>query len=271
MPSAKEPDLLQILPLHFVETFLYWWFNWSPQFKPFSVEWINLWGAMTLKPSWNHDDDFFYPGALLRYLKFQERDGIHSLERLASKGVDPNFIMPLLVTYLWNDNVPQTRRQDSIIKDLQEAQYAIATVGNYYKRHFELPAKMLADRREKRRNIQRMIEIHGGAPDEGFTRILSIMGEKVKAQLALIDGISPRPGKAASDKANRTVFTIYQHILKSTGSPQWEDFWNLLVAAGVLPGGGSQTAKDRQIKPRIKSFERYHPTEAKAIIERIIS
>jgi hypothetical protein len=38
----------------------------------------------------------------------------------------------------------------------------------------------------------------------------------------------------------------------------------------VLRGGGAQTAKDRQIRPRLDSFRKHHPREAKAITERVI-
>ena len=136
--------------------------------------------------------------------------------------------------------------------------------------YFELPARELAEKRtlRERRNIEGIIEEHGGAPDEAFERVISTMEEKVNGQLALIDGISRRSGKKPDDKNNRVIFTIHQHLLKSTGGPQWKDFGKFLVAAGVLPG--FKNAKDGQIKPHIKSFEQHHMREAKAIIERVI-
>ena len=101
---------------------MFWWTDWSPSFEPFSRDWVKIWGALTLKPSVFKNSELLYPGALARYQKFREKNGIDTLERLASKGAEPNFIMPILIAYLWNDEVPQTRRKDEIVKNLQEVQ-----------------------------------------------------------------------------------------------------------------------------------------------------
>jgi hypothetical protein len=72
------------------------------------------------------------------------------------------------------------------------------------------------------------------------------------------------------DKANRTIFTLHQHLIQKTGSPQWETFWELLVAGGVIKGGGAKSNKDRQIKPHIESFQKDHPAETISIKDRVI-
>jgi hypothetical protein len=258
-----------ILPYHFVAGILFWWQTWSPPFERFSNEWVDIWGAVVLKSSIFDESKLWYPGALEHYQKFRKKAGIEILKKLADRGVEPSFIMPVLISYAWNDEAPKTLRKDESIKYLQEVQHAITIVEDYYHRHFRYPAELLAKVTDIKSvcNIESMIENYGGAPDEGFEVVSVNIRKKVNAQLSLIDGISETRGKVPLDKNNRVVFTIYQHLLKATGGPQWVDFGQLLVASGIIAG---LRARDGQIKPRIKSFEKLHPREIEAIIECVI-
>ena len=76
------------------------------------------------------------------------------------------------------------------------------------------------------------------------------------------------------DKLNRVIFTIYCHLKEKTGGPNWSAFLELLLSAGALKRdikkerSGKEVATDnpdRRISTHLKSFQKYHPSEAQAI------
>jgi hypothetical protein len=206
--------------------------------NPFTSHWVNLWGKLAKK----------YPGSLTRYSSFCERDGLHFLRTLSGKGANPSFVLKLLVKYQWNDKVHRMEHKTPNV---------------------EFWASVLDSVREDQ---ERVSKIYANLFGEESNSILSAFGSIERKIINIQNERDLRKvlRRPPDDKANRTIFTLHQHLIQKTGFPQWETFWDLLVTAEVISGGGVKSNKDRQIKPHIESFEEDHPSEASFIKDRVI-
>ena len=273
MKSARirRQTLVEVLPIEFIAG-LHFWAEVPRPGKPLTKAWNESWGKIAAMPSIFTAGEIMYPGSIKYYRKFENKDGFHFLKRLSDTGVDANFILSLFVPYLWNKEVSATEHRSPLIRDMKERLDAVGKVRRHYMAYFKGAFEKMqkaTDSNEKHR-IQWSIDTIGGRPRRGFEEVIDEMEAKTRKALESMDYPEPRKGRLATDKVNRVIFTIYQHIVYRTNQPQWETFWNLLVSAGAIRGGGAMGAKDRQIRPHIDSFQRDHPKEARMIIERII-
>ena len=206
--------------------------------KPFTQEWLDLWGKIAEK----------YPGSQKYYGNFVKEDGINFLEQVAKKGANANFILKILVKYAWNENVAHREH----------------TTPNVKKWH-----KILKSAQMDREKAKQM-----------YGRVFPQLAEKIESALGRIvievqrileeRDFSRAKRDTASDKKNRAIFTIYEHLKQRTGGPQWETFWDFLVAAKVIKGQGEKSNKDRQIQPHLGSFQKDNPLEAQFIRDHVI-
>jgi hypothetical protein len=94
-----------------------------------------------------------------------------------------------------------------------------------------------------------------------------IVGEVLtKEKLA---AINRKRKRSANDKVNRLIFTIHEHVVRESGSPQWNLLLDLFKAAGAIQVG-AYDSPDRRIKPHLKHFEENHPKEASFIRQKIV-
>jgi len=179
---------------------------------------------------------------------FVKRDGLYFLQKLFEGGANPSFILKLFVQYQWNEKVHRMEHKtanvrfwDGILNSVREDQERVD----------KIYAKLFREEVNSVLSALKSIE----------RKIINIQSEKDLRE------VKRRP---PDDKANRTIFTLHQHLIQKTGFPQWETFWDLLVAGQVIKGGGPRSNKDRQIKPHIESFQKDHPSEASFIKDRVI-
>ena len=206
--------------------------------NPFSPDWLDLWPKLAER----------YEGASTRYSLFRERDGLHSLQTLFEKGANPSFVLNLFVQYQWNEKVQRMEHKTANVKFWKGF---LDSVREDQERVSKLYAKLF------REEVNSILSAFGSIE----RKIINIQNERDLRE------VKKRP---PDDKANRTIFTLHQHLIQKTGFPQWETFWDLLVAGGVIKGGGVKSNKDRQIKPHLESFKKDHPLEARFIRERVI-
>jgi hypothetical protein len=204
----------------------------------FSSEWKDLWGKLAQK----------YQGASTRYSLFCERDGLYFLQKLFKRRANPSFILKLFVQYQWNEKV---NRMEHKTPNVRFWAGLLDLVREDQKRVTEKYVKLFSEEANSILSAFGSIE----------RKIVNIQNERDLREL------KKRP---PDDKTNRTIFTLHQHLIQKTGGPQWENFWDLLVAAGVIKGGGVVGKKDRQIRPHIESFQKDHPSEASFIKDRVI-
>jgi len=205
-----------------------------------------------------------YPGASERYQAFKEKDGPYFLQELASRGAQANFILSLFIKYLWNDDVSNTEHTSYGVKLHKELLEAVQKVKKLYYWNFKRSHQKLQNSKtaEDQESITLWIEQFGGKPSEGAERVLDQMEAKLKNFLEAFDFREQGQRRPPSDKVNRIIFTTHKHLKQRTGGPQWEQFWNLLVAAEGIRGRGALSNKDRQIIPHIESFQKDHLREA---------
>jgi len=108
--------------------------------KPFTTAWEPTW----IKVSKSKNKGIFidlssrgeiselFPGASEQYRHFKENVGFYSLETLADRGADPNFILSVFVKYLWNEEISSQEHKDYSIKDWQNRLAAIKLTKEHY-------------------------------------------------------------------------------------------------------------------------------------------
>jgi hypothetical protein len=104
--------------------------------KPFCPGWLAAWKVAA---KWFYVADEFQ--------KFLDLQGVDILTRLTTKGANPNFVLCLLVTNFWNENVPTSDESSSRIR-------STTPEGNKYGQGFTL---VLDDRRPNETTIGRRI------------------------------------------------------------------------------------------------------------------
>jgi len=167
--------------------------------------------------------------------KFQRDNGFVFLKELYNKKADPNFILALLIQYLWDKDVPENENDAPDLKGWKDRLNAFRLVRHTY-------------------------ETEKGADDQ--------LVQQLRAKEETIDRLFIRPKDTRankkhppSDKENRVIFAVYQHVRQRTDTPQWQLLFDLLKSANAVRAS-SYDSPHTHLKPRIKSFEKDHPKEA---------
>ncbi len=209
---------------------------------PFTEVWEKFWERETI---------LFHNPQSEGYRQFLRKGGFKILKKLAKKRSDPNFILALLVGYLWRSDVSEYEHKSHFIshriKLLKATQLVRRNLGWL----------------ESRENINIV------------NRELGDMEANIEYYLSEKDFRQPgRKGHSAKDKTNRVIYCIYEHLKQRSGGPQWKLFLELLSAARVITIGIKKRERhedevnnspDRRILPHIISFQKYHPKEVKQI------
>jgi len=238
--------------------------------KPFTTAWEPTW----IKVSKSKNKGIFidlssrgeiselFPGASEQYRHFKENVGFYSLETLADRGADPNFILSVFVKYLWNEEISSQEHKDYSIKDWQNRLAAIKLTKEHYLQFYKKSLPMLLNAKNPDHPaINLYMDTFGGEARGDVERFLCEAEEKITHWLDRRDFRDPNQRRPPDDKVNRTIFTIYLHLKQRTGGPQWETFWDLLVRAGAIKGKGVLNSKNGQIKAHIESFRKDHLKE----------
>ena len=211
--------------------------------KPFTPKWKGVWDKICL--AWDNGE------CRKKYQHFISNGGMDSLRSLAEKGADPNFILSLFAQYMWleDDIVPLFDHKDPNVTA-----------------HFQDLAAI--------RNTKQLFRNHTWEPSPESRLVQKALSYLEEIILSYINERDFRIGEtrgSARDKINRVIFTLHEHLRQKAQGPRWEVFWNLLVAARAIKGGGTQVHKDGQIKAHIRSFLKDHPKEVHFIRSRNVS
>ncbi len=212
---------------------------------PFTRDWENCWREIAEAS-----------GTSKALEKFYAVDGLYAPETLAKKGALPNFVMTLLVNYLWRDDVARNER-DAFIKTWEEFHPAVCAVQRYYEYCYKSPWMQGFPKW--------FLDGMGGPPNQEVEQWLQNARNKIERFLGSMDFRDSSKPNPPNEKVNRVIFAIYQHIKIRTNSKHWELLWDLLSKAGAISGGGETSSKDGQIRPHLKSFKNDHPKEANAL------
>jgi hypothetical protein len=214
--------------------------------KPFTKKWSKVW----LKIAKQH-------GTGNRLKTFIKEQGTDWLGELATKGANPNFILSLLVRYLWVEEIPvhdtrhpNLKRWNDRLNHLQGAREAYDTFtrigGEYHVLRSPSFEKTLEKLEQNTRNILSLRDLPGKIQHQPW------------------------------DKINREIFTIIEHLRNTCGGPQWRILGELLKSAGA----GRKTFGTKRLGPgenpssfirnRLDNFEKHHPKEAKYIVKRVL-
>ena len=234
--------------------------------SPFTPAWKQAWAVIAVS-KWK---EALYPGALERLKSFENRNGFDSVKRLADRGADPNFILSLLVKYLWNERVSAREHQQPSIKVFRRIVQGVRDVHFYYDEFYKKPSQPdYGDRKELPLS---------GEPKEEIEQFLTEVEEKIKRYLESRDFRDSQKGYKPDDKVNRTIFTLHEYLRQTCG-PRWADFLKLLLAAEAIEKGVKKKRTteeevtdnpDSRIAGHIKSLRRDHPKEAVAIEKAVI-
>jgi len=225
--------------------------------QPFKQRWRKFWAEIAKEHR-----------SLTQLESFINKGGLNPLEDLAGKGADPNFILLLLIKYLWVENINPYERKEPMIKINQQSLQAVRYVHCFYEEFYK---KSSLEGYEWIRELP-----WGGEPNEQAESFLSEAEEKIRRYLESKD--LPKLGMRSppKDKVNRVVFTVYHHLKQKTSGtgPHWQVFLELLLAAGALernikkkktPWKYVPDNPDRRISSHIRSFQTHHPKEARII------
>jgi len=261
-PSSKNsPFSIQSFPLEFQFVLLT-----DPEVdkspssthKPFTEKWKSFWegmsgltGRISEKGKFIGEQFELNPKAGDRFSHFREKSGFDHLESLARKGANPNFILRLFVSYLWNDRITLTEQKDPHFLNLVNSYDALVRTKHVYMNSVD--DKLLKRSRE-------------------FESVLCKLGNNFRDVLQTKD-LSKARRSPPRDKENRVIFTIYKHLKQTTGQPNWRPFLDLLLSAGAISKGQKRKRvedivtdnPDRRIMTRIRSFKRAHPQESQVI------
>ena len=229
--------------------------------RVFTPSWEKAWFKIAGS---KRNGEALFPKALALLQDFKDKDGFYSLGQLTEKGANPNFILSVLVKYLWLDDkiIKVREHEDPWVKVWGSFLDAIKTTKDYYLIFYK---KKDSDGP----HIKWLKGELGGDPKEEVELFLSEAEKNLAHLLARRDLRDPERRKhhPPADKVNRAVFAIYVHLKQRTSGPQWENFWDLLVRAGAIKGGGPKSNKDTQIYNQVDSFKKNHPREYIAIPE----
>ncbi len=214
---------------------------WENTKRPFSQEWNDIW-AIAADTVYDPDREKI---AFCRneFQRFQEEDGLYFLEELYKKGADPNFILALFFQYLWDKDVPLNEGNAPDYKAFVAEMRAI----------------------EVTKEACRLVL---GETHEVF-EYLSLVENAIRDPFIDPKDIRPNKKRPASDKQNRVIFAVCEHVRQRTGGPQWQLVFDLLKSADVIRAR-SYEDPHTHLKPRIKSFEKDHPKEAAYLRDRVL-
>jgi hypothetical protein len=202
-----------------------------------------------------------YPGALNAYVSFLQSHGQTALARLVAKGANLNFILSLLVMYLWNENVSPREHESAYAQHWQESLAAIRKIKNIYPQF-----------------INRVHGLETYVDANNFELALLGMEKSIENFLNGKDFRKPGRKRPPEDKVNRVIFTLYEYLKQQTRGPHWQTVLDLFVAAGAIKMGVKKRRKnyripdnpDRRIATRLRGFQNDHPKEACYIKEHVV-
>ncbi len=234
--------------------------------SPFTPAWKQAWAVIAVSKR----KVALYPGALERLNSFENHNGFDFLKKLADRGADPNFILSLLVKYLWNEEVSAREHQQPSIKVFRRIFQAVRDVHFYYDEFYKKPSQPGYGYRKE-------LPL-SGEPKEEIEQFMTEVEEKIKRYLESRDFRDSQKGYKPADKVNRTIFTLHEYLRQTCG-PRWADFLKLLLAAEAIKKGVKKKRTteeevtdnpDRRIAKHIKSLRRDHPKEAVTIRKAVI-
>ncbi len=251
-PKTIKPEALKPMPLPYQFRHAMRGPNWElpndserdALKKPFTTKWLEAW--VKVCQAWDDDEE-----CQRKIQHFKSNEGMNYLRSLAEKGADPNFIFSLFALYLWlNDNiVPKFDHKDTNLTAHFQDLKAIQKTKQLFSNHTWEPS-----------------------PGSGLVqKALSHLEAIVQNYIDERDSPIGETRGSARDKINRVIFALHEHLKQKTKGSHWEIFWNLLVAAGAIKGGGTQVHKDGQIKAHTRSFQKHHPKEVRFIRALIVS
>jgi hypothetical protein len=204
---------------------------WENGRSPFSDDWKTFWDAAAALLF-----DVETQVAIVRknFDEFKKSDGLFFLEELYKRRANPNFLLTLFIQYLWNPTVPKTENEAPDFKVWQT----------------ELDAIRLT-----RRCAERF------STNNPHIQYLLSLEELIHSAFIEPKDIRQHKKHPPSDKENRVIFTVYEHVRRKTNNPQWQLVFDLLKSAKVIRGN-SVESPHRHLKPRIESFQKDHPKEA---------
>ncbi len=223
--------------------------------RPFTQRWKDNWAKLAKKN-----------GASNSLQSFDDANGLELLKSLTDRGANPNFILLLLVRYLWREDTDIPEHKDPYIKTYKGLLQSVRDTHFYYQEFYKKPSLPAY---EYRKLIPR-----GGEPNEDVERFLCTAEEDISRFLKSKDFQPPGLRHPPNERVNRVVFTIYEHLKYTTGGPQWRIFLELLVVSGALKRGVKKKREnkeettdnpDSRISTHIRSFQKYHPGEAHSI------
>src|SRR5262249_5365772 len=101
----------------------------SNRHVPFTEKWIQYWAKVARSKNKITGEKLF-PKASERYKKFREKNGLDSLKELSDRRANPNLILYLMITYLWNDQVPLRDHKHPTPQFYSKVREAIPAVKN---------------------------------------------------------------------------------------------------------------------------------------------
>lgn len=213
---------------------------WENLKEPFSQEWHDVWlNAPDTVYGPNQEKIAFCRG---HFQKFKT-DGFYFLEELSKKGANPNFILALFFQYLWDKDVPENENNAPDYKEWLARVRAIGVTK-------ETCRRMLGETHEV---LEHLSSVENAIGD-------FFIGPK---------DIRSNKKRPASDKQNRVIFTVCEHVRQRTGGPHWQLAFDLLKSAHVIRAR-SYDDPHSHLKPRIKSFEKDHPKEAAFLRDHVL-
>jgi len=200
--------------------------------QPFTRRWRKFWSSVAKEY-----------GSLKQLERFTTEGGLNDLETLVGKGADPNFILLLLIKYLWVENIQLYERKEPMIKINQQLLQAVRDVHFFYEEFYERPSLV---GHEWRKELP-----WSGEPNKFVEGFLTEAEEKIGQYLESKD--YPKQGMRSppKDKVNRIIFTVYWHLKNKASGPHWRVFLELLLAARAI---------ERNIKKKKKPEEEEYVT-----------
>jgi hypothetical protein len=220
--------------------------------SPFSREWIQVWQKIA------------EPYSLKGFNNFLENNGIDPLKRLKEKKANPNFLLCVLVDYMWNEHTPPHdyeahERQLENLKAVWITRHLIWSLRDDPKRR-QMVDDSLVEIQERVKKL--LSESDYNVPEPKF------LGNVIIAPILETSFKPEKKKRSPDDKVNRVIFIMHEHLKHTTGGPQWSDFLDLLSKTEAISVGSHQSP-DRRILPHVLSFEKHHPTETARIKQEI--
>ena len=279
--TAKKPNIISRLPLspvlftHCFSVVTKWEL---PDKKvrcaivsPFGSGWIDAWRKVA---RWCDADPSAYDGTSngrlgwtsSRLKTFEDKDGMHFLRQLHEKGANSNFILSILVKYLWNEaaaDFDYFRWEDEMqwLRAINMTHYLYLTRSDDDPEHSKLVEESLLALES---TLLKSLE----ATDYTIPKPIRIFDTLTSWEISS-DYKPQKKRKSANDKMNRIIFTIHGHVNLATNSHQWPLLAKIFRASGAITGI-SAGSPDRLIKPHLENFSAHHMKESRMITKTLI-